>query len=76
MTDGTKYTFTFLGRNSYGVTDVDTYWFGQFQIREENKWNNSQTYVYGSTTERQETLVWLSLGKIELFKTEKNLSFQ
>lgn len=52
MTDGTKYTFTFLGRNSYGVTDVDTYWFGQFQIREENKWNNSQTYVYGSTTER------------------------
>ena len=46
MTDGTKYTFTFLGRNSYGVTDVDTYWFGQFQIREENKWNNSQTYVY------------------------------
>ena len=53
MTDGTKYTFTFLGRNSYGVTDVDTYWFGQFQIREENKWNNSQTYVYGSTTERQ-----------------------
>ena len=53
MTDGTKYTFTFLGRNSYGVTDVDTYWFGQFQIREVNKWNNSQTYVYGSTTERQ-----------------------
>lgn len=53
MTDGTKYTFTFLGRNSYGVTDVDTYWFGQFQLREENKWNNSQTYVYGSTTERQ-----------------------
>lgn len=53
MTDETKYTFTFLGRNSYGVTDVDTYWFGQFQIREENKWNNSQTYVYGSTTERQ-----------------------
>ena len=53
MTDGTKYTFTFLGRNSYGVTDVDTYWFGQFQIREENKWNNSQTYVYGSKTERQ-----------------------
>lgn len=53
MTDGTKYTFTFLGRNSYGVTDVDTYWFGQFQIREENKWNNSQTYDYGSTTERQ-----------------------
>lgn len=53
MTDGTKYTFTFLGRNSYGVTDVDAYWFGQFQIREENKWNNSQTYVYGSTTERQ-----------------------
>ena len=53
MTDGTKYTFTFLGRNSYGVTDVDTYWFGQFQLREENKWNNSQTFDYGSTTERQ-----------------------
>ena len=53
MTDGTKYTFTFLGRNSYGVTDVDTYWFGQFQIREENKWNNSQTFDYGSESERK-----------------------
>ena len=53
MTDGTKYTFTFLGRNSYGVTDVDTYWFGQFQLREENKWNNSQTFDYGSESERK-----------------------
>lgn len=53
MTDGTKYTFTFLGRNSYGVTDVDTYWFGQFQIRTENKWNNSQTYDYGSVSDRK-----------------------
>lgn len=53
MTDGTKYTFTFLGRNSYGVTDVDTYWFGQFQIREENKWNNSQTFDYGSESSRK-----------------------
>lgn len=53
MTDGTKYTFTFLGRNSYGVTDVDTYWFGQFQIREDNKWNNSQTYDYGSVSDRK-----------------------
>lgn len=53
MTDGTKYTFTFLGRNSYGVTDVDTYWFGQYQIREENKWNNSQTFDYGSESERK-----------------------
>lgn len=53
MTDGTKYTFTFLGRNSYGVTDVDTYWFGQFQIREDNKWNNSQTYDYGSESDRK-----------------------
>ena len=67
----------FLGRNSYGVTDVDTYWFGQFQIREENKWNNSQTYVYGSTIRKTGRLWYgLSLGKIELFKTEKNLSFQ
>ena len=53
MTDGTKYTFTFLGRNSYGVTDVDTYWFGQFQIREKNKWNNSQTFDYGSESDRK-----------------------
>jgi len=53
MTDGTKYTFTFLGRNSYGVTDVDTYWFGQFQLREKNKWNNSQTFDYGSESERK-----------------------
>lgn len=53
MTDGTKYTFTFLGRNSYGVTDVDTYWFGQFQLREENKWNNSQTFDYGSESSRK-----------------------
>lgn len=53
MTDGTKYTFTFLGRNSYGVTDVDTYWFGQYQIREENKWNNSQTFDYGSESQRK-----------------------
>lgn len=53
MTDGTKYTFTFLGINSYGVTDVDTYWFGQYQIREENKWNNSQTFDYGSESERK-----------------------
>ena len=53
MTDGTKYTFTFLGRNSYGVTEVDTYWFGQFQLREENKWNNSQTFDYGSESSRK-----------------------
>ena len=53
MTDGTKYTFTFLGRNSYGVTDVDTYCFGQFQLREENKWNNSQTFDYGSESSRK-----------------------
>ena len=53
MTDETKYTFTFLGRNSYGVTDVDTYWFGQYQIREENKWNNSQTFDYGSESQRK-----------------------
>ena len=53
MTDETKYTFTFLGRNSYGVTDVDTYWFGQYQIREENKWNNSQTFDYGSESSRK-----------------------
>lgn len=53
MTDETQYTFTFLGRNSYGVTDVDTYWFGQYQIREENKWNNSQTFDYGSESQRK-----------------------
>ena len=47
MTDGT-YSFNFLGRQSYGATDVDTYWFGDYNIREDNMWNNSQTYVYGT----------------------------
>ena len=43
MSDG-NHIFRFIGRDSYGVTNVDTYWFGTFSDREENKWNASYTY--------------------------------
>lgn len=75
MTDGTKYTFTFLGRNSYGVTDVDTYWFGQYQIREENKWNNSQTFDYGSESERKGDFGMAFSWKNRTIQNEEKLIF-
>lgn len=43
MSDG-NHIFRFIGRDSYGVTDVDTYWFGTYNDREANKWNASYTY--------------------------------
>lgn len=43
MSDG-NHVFRFIGRDSYGVTDVDTYWFGTYNDREANKWNASYTY--------------------------------
>ena len=43
MSDGT-HVFTFIGRDSYGVTNVDTYWFGTFSYRTQNMWNISYTY--------------------------------
>ena len=43
MSDG-NHIFRFIGRDSYGVTNVDTYWFGTYNDREENKWNTSYTY--------------------------------
>lgn len=36
MSDG-NHIFRFIGRDSYGVTDVDTYWFGTYNDREANK---------------------------------------
>ena len=42
MTDGTSYTFNFLGRNAYGVTDVDTYWFGPHGQQQTNLWNDQR----------------------------------
>lgn len=36
--------FMFIGRNSYGVTDVDTYWFGVYSDWRSNKYNQSYTY--------------------------------
>ena len=41
MSDGTRYTFNFLGRDAYGVTNVDTYWFGAYGQQESNIWNSS-----------------------------------
>lgn len=45
MYDGSKYNFVFLGRKAYGVTDVDTYWFGHYTLSDENKWSDSREYV-------------------------------
>ncbi|SHI89583.1 InlB B-repeat-containing protein [Parasporobacterium paucivorans] len=30
MTDGNSAQFNFIGKNAYGVTDVDTYWYGVY----------------------------------------------
>lgn len=49
MTDGT-HIFSFIGRNSYAVTDVDTYWFGDFDIRTQHLWDQSYTYQYGTSS--------------------------
>jgi len=47
MTDGT-HLFSFIGRNSYAVTDVDTYWFGDYDIRTSHLWDQTYTYQYGT----------------------------
>lgn len=39
MTDGT-YNYKVYLKKTTGVTDVDTYWFGQFNSRKDNLWNN------------------------------------
>ena len=33
MSDG-SHIFRFIGRDSYGVTNVDTYWFGTYNDRQ------------------------------------------
>ncbi len=38
MTDGTN-TFQLLLAKTYGVTDVDSFWFGQYGSRTDNLWN-------------------------------------
>lgn len=43
MSDG-NHIFRFIGRDSYGVTNVDTYWFGTYNYRTQNMWNTSYTY--------------------------------
>ena len=49
MSDG-SHIFRFIGRDSYGVTNVDTYWFGTYNDRQANMWNTSYTYD-GSNTD-------------------------
>lgn len=39
------YFFTFVGKNSPGVTNVDTYWFGYYGDRQDYRW----TQIYGDS---------------------------
>ncbi len=41
MTDGSGAQFNFVGRNAYGVTDVDTYWFGAYGEVDANMFANT-----------------------------------
>lgn len=51
--------FMFIGRDSYGVTNVDTYWFGDYDIRTQNRYTNSTTYYYGSGSRRGDSgMAW------------------
>lgn len=50
---GDGHSFNFLGRSTYGVVDVDTYWFGQYQVNRERKWNMSTTYDYAGQSSRR-----------------------
>ena len=56
MSDG-SHIFRFIGRDSYGVTNVDTYWFGTYSNRQANMWNTSYTYV-GSSTDSGMAFSW------------------
>jgi len=49
--------FMFIGRDSYGVTNVDTYWFGTYNLRNSNKYNQSYTYQ-GSYTDSGMAWSW------------------
>lgn len=42
MKDGNA-QFVFLGKGAYGVTDVDTFWFGRYSDRVTNLFNNTST---------------------------------
>lgn len=39
MTDGSAAQFNFIGKNAYGVTNVDTYWYGHYSGRLSNMFN-------------------------------------
>ena len=56
MSDG-SHIFRFIGRDSYGVTNVDTYWFGTYNDRQANMWNTSYTYD-GSNTDSGMAYSW------------------
>jgi len=50
---GDGHVFKFLARNTYSVTDVDAYWFGQYQVVESRKWSTSYTFDYSSAGDRR-----------------------
>jgi hypothetical protein len=43
------YSFTFVGKNSPGVTDIDTYWFGQYSNRYVNRWRQTNLRILNNT---------------------------
>ena len=43
---GSPYVYRFIGKNNYGVTDVDTYWFGKYSNRTSNMWNQVTSNSY------------------------------
>jgi hypothetical protein len=49
--------FMFIGRDSYGVTNVDTYWFGTYSSWRNNKYVQSYTYQ-GSFTDSGMAWSW------------------
>lgn len=55
MTDGGNSQFIFIGRNSYGVTDVDTFWFGYYSDWRSNKYNH---YAGNSITGIDSGMAW------------------
>ncbi len=51
--EGDGHTFKFLARDTYGVVNVDTYWFGQYQVNYERRWSNSTYFDYAGISSRQ-----------------------
>ena len=60
MTDGSGHTFTFLCRKSYGVVDVSSFWFGQYNDRDEHYWDTTDVNLNSLTsTDSGMTFCWL-----------------